>query len=147
MEDEYLHFPILNYFHRDKVRHVEDQIHCLVTNGDQIAILTKQHKVIFLEPKSEILLKKKKEEELDEDSDNLQTDRTTGWEQDILFGEKNNVNKAYNLILLNLPSKTNIVQISLGQKHATMVDQSLKAYVYGNNEQSQCGLHVNPNFY
>lgn len=108
----------------------------MVSNGSKIAIVTQQYKVVFLDPKAEKLGP-------DPSLANSQDSETPReWEQDILFGQKNSFNKSFNLTLLNFPLKTEIVQMSIGLSHYTMVDRDFRAFAFGDNSMFQLGLDV-----
>lgn len=103
-----------------------------------MAIITKQYKVVFLESKDEM-----------NNSDNNESFNKTGrsntsniWEQNILYGQKNNFNKSFSLTLLEFPIKTEVLQISIGLSHCVLIDREYKAYSFGDNSMKQLGLKV-----
>lgn len=129
---------MLSFFHRERKRELEDKPHSIVSRGAKVAIVTQQYKVVFLEPKAEKLEMEKKESF----STSRDSEVPHEWEQDILFGKKNRFNKSFNLTLLEFPAKTEIVQLSIGLGHFTMVDREFRAFTFGDNSMGQLGLEV-----
>lgn len=137
-ENWFLYYPVLSFYHRERKRELEDKPHSIISNANKIAIITQQYKVVFLEPKAEKLEMEKKNSFLN----SRDSETAHEWEQDILFGKKNRYNKSFNLTLLEFPMKTEIVQMSIGLRHFTLIDREFRAFSFGDNSMGQLGLQV-----